>query len=58
MGKFINHVLNVLGRAVTLLPRVDSLWFKYVLYQESVGNVQATREVFERMKWDVCVLRL
>ncbi len=27
-NRFINHARNVWDRAVTLLPRVDQLWYK------------------------------
>jgi crooked neck len=51
-NKFIDHARNVWDRAVTLLPRVDQLWYKYVHMEEMLGNVTGAREVFERwMKW-------
>ncbi|XP_027360352.1 crooked neck-like protein 1 isoform X2 [Abrus precatorius] len=51
-NKFINHARNVWDRAVTLLPRVDQLWYKYIHMEEMLGNVAGARQVFERwMKW-------
>ena len=49
----INHARNLLDRAVTILPRVDKLWFKYVYMEETLGNIPGTRQVFERwMSWE------
>ena len=49
----INHARNLLDRAVTILPRVDKLWYKYVYMEETLGNVPGTRQVFERwMQWE------
>ena len=40
-------------RAVTLLPRVDQLWYKYIHMEEMLGNVPAARQIFERwMQWE------
>ena len=51
-NKFINHARNVWDRAVTLLPRVDQLWYKYIHMEEILGNVTGARQVFERwMNW-------
>ena len=48
----INHARNLLDRAVTILPRVDKLWYKYVYMEETLGNIPGTRQVFERwMSW-------
>lgn len=48
----INHARNLLDRAVTRLPRVDKLWYKYVYMEEMLGNVPGTRQVFDRwMQW-------
>lgn len=52
-GGFVNHALNVLHRAVEILPRRDVLWFRYCLYQESTGDEDKTRAVFEKwMSWE------
>ena len=49
----INHARNLLDRAVTILPRVDKLWYKYVYMEETLGNIPGTRQVFERwMTWE------
>jgi len=48
----INHARNLLDRAVTILPRIDKLWYKYVYMEETLGNIPGTRQVFERwMSW-------
>ena len=52
-GRNINHSRNLFDRAVTLLPRVDQLWYKYVYLEELLGNVAGARQVFERwMQWE------
>lgn len=49
----INHARNILDRAVTILPRVDKLWYKYVYMEETLGNIDGARAVFERwMQWE------
>lgn len=49
----VNHARNLLDRAVTILPRVDKLWYKYVYMEETLGNIPGTRNVFERwMSWE------
>ncbi|KAJ4835122.1 hypothetical protein Tsubulata_020181 [Turnera subulata] len=51
-NKFVSHARNVWDRAVTLLPGVDQLWYKYIHMEEKVGNVAGARRVFERwMSW-------
>ncbi|OVA01080.1 RNA-processing protein [Macleaya cordata] len=51
-NKFINHARNVWDRAVTLLPRVAQLWYKYIHMEEMLGNVAGARQIFERwMSW-------
>ena len=52
-NRFVNHARNVWDRAVTLLPRVDQLWYKYVHMEEMLGMVANARVVFERwMRWE------
>ena len=52
-GRNVNHARNLLDRAVTILPRVDKLWYKYVYMEETLGNVAGTRQVFERwVAWE------
>lgn len=46
--RFVNHARNVWDRAVSLLPRVDQLWYKYIHMEEMLGNVAGARQVFER----------
>ncbi|KAJ3760879.1 hypothetical protein EV360DRAFT_80762 [Lentinula raphanica] len=49
----VQHARNLFDRAVTLLPRVDQLWYKYVYLEDFLQNVPGARQVFERwMKWE------
>ena len=49
----ISHARNLFDRAVTLLPRIDQIWYKYVFLEELLGNVAGARQVFERwMQWE------
>lgn len=51
--RFINHARNIWDRAVTLLPRIDQLWYKYVHMEEMLGNIAGARQVFDRwMKFE------
>lgn len=50
--KNINHARNLLDRAVKTLPRVNKLWFLYVLTEEMLKNYQMVRSVFEKwLEW-------
>ena len=52
-ARFINHARNIWDRAVSLLPRVDQLWYKYIHMEEMLGNVPGARQIFERwMQWE------
>jgi len=49
----VQHSRNLFDRAVTLLPRIDQLWYKYVYLEELLQNVPGARQVFERwMQWE------
>ncbi|KAF5348432.1 hypothetical protein D9757_012794 [Collybiopsis confluens] len=49
----VQHSRNLFDRAVTLLPRVDQLWYKYVYLEELLQNVSGARQVFERwLAWE------
>lgn len=49
----VQHARNLFDRAVTLLPRVDQLWCKYVYLEELLQNITGARQVFERwMTWE------
>lgn len=49
----IQHARNLYDRAVTLLPRVDQIWLKFVYLEELLQNIAGARQVFERwMKWE------
>jgi crooked neck len=51
--KHVNHARNVLNRAVTLMPRVNQLWYKFVYMEEVLGNVAGVRSLFERWtEWE------
>lgn len=48
----INHARNLLDRAVTSLPYTNKLWYMYVQTEESLGNYESVRAVFERwLSW-------
>ncbi|CAL9220635.1 unnamed protein product [Arabidopsis halleri] len=47
-NKFVNKARNVWDRAVTILPRVDQLWRKYIHMEEKLGNIAGARVIFER----------
>ena len=52
-GRNISHARNLFDRAVTLLPRISQIWYKYVYLEELLGNVAGARQVFERwMAWE------
>jgi crooked neck len=49
----VQHSRNLFDRAVTLLPRLDQLWYKYVYLEEILQNIPGARQVFERwMSWE------
>ena len=49
----VQHARNLLNKAVTLLPRIDQLWYKYTYLEELLQNIPGARQVFERwMKWE------
>lgn len=49
----VQHARNLFDRAVTLLPRINQIWYKYVYLEELLGNVAGARQVFERwMSWE------
>ena len=49
---FLNH-RNVWDRTVSLLPRIDQLWYNFIHMEEMLGNVAGARQVFERwMNWE------
>ncbi|XBH93076.1 hypothetical protein VPH35_084077 [Triticum aestivum] len=51
-SRCVNHARNVWDRAVSLLPRVDQLWHKYIHMEELLGAVASARQLFERwMAW-------
>ena len=51
-NKFVNHARNV-WTAVTLPPRVDQFWYKYVHMEEMMGQIANARAIFERwMRWE------
>lgn len=44
----VKHARTLFDRAVYILPRVDQFWYKYVHFEELLGNIQDCRNVFER----------
>ena len=52
-GRNVQHARNLFIRAVTLLPRVDQVWYKYVYLEELLENAVVARQVFERwVQWE------
>ena len=45
-GRNVQHARNLFDRAVTLLPRVDQLWYKYVYLEELL---QKANELFSKL---------
>jgi crooked neck len=51
-NKNINHARNLWDRAVTIMPRVNQFWYKYIHMEEMLGNYVGVRTLFERwMEW-------
>ena len=51
--KNVNRARNIFDRAVQILPRVDTFWYKYTYMEEILDNVAGARQVFERwMAWE------
>lgn len=46
--RFVNHARNVWDRAVSLLPRIDQLWYKYIHMEEMCRETAKARLVFDR----------
>lgn len=44
----VKHARTLFDRAVHILPRVNQFWYKYVYFEEILGNIPYCREVFER----------
>lgn len=42
------YVRNLYERGVTILPRYDVLWLDYAYFEESIGNVENARKIFQR----------
>ncbi|KAH8114754.1 hypothetical protein DFH11DRAFT_1593247 [Phellopilus nigrolimitatus] len=52
-GCNVRHARNLVDRAVTLLPRINQLWYKYVYVEQLLGNVPDARQLFEHwMQWE------
>jgi len=41
----VNHARNVWDRAVTVLPRVNQFWYKYMYMEEMLGIGAGARQV-------------
>lgn len=49
----VAHARNLFDRAVTLLPRIDQIWYKYVYLEELLSNIAGCRQIFERwLSWE------
>lgn len=44
----VKHARTLFDRAVYILPRVNQFWYKYVYFEEILGNIPYCRDVFER----------
>lgn len=44
----VKHARTLFDRAVYILPRVNQFWYKYVYFEEILGNISACRAIFER----------
>lgn len=44
----VQHVRNLLHWAVTLLLRIDQVWYKYVYFEEILGNRSSARAMNRR----------
>jgi len=44
----VKHARTLFDRAVHILPRVNQFWYKYVYFEEILGNIPYCRDVFER----------
>lgn len=52
-NKHVNMARNIWDRAVTIQPRVDQFWYKFAYMEETIGNIEGAREVYERwMRWE------
>lgn len=53
-GKRLNLARNIMDRSVTLLPRLDKLWYKYLLVEEACSSdISVQRLIWERwMRWE------
>jgi len=47
----VQHARNLFDRAITLLPRINQLWYKYVYLEELLQNMPGARQVFEWWTW-------
>ena len=44
----VKHARTLFDRATYVLPRVNQFWYKYVYFEELLGNIPYCRDVFER----------
>lgn len=47
-NKQLKHARTLLDRATHILPRANQIWYKYVAFEETLGNLDLCRQVFER----------
>jgi hypothetical protein len=55
-NKFINHARNVKDRAVSLLLRMNQLWYKYIYMEEMLGNIAGAKQVLNSDKVSASLL--
>lgn len=52
-NKQLNYARNLMERSVTILPRHDPFWLKYATVEESLGNIEGTRKIYQRwIAWE------
>lgn len=48
----INLARNLLDQSITIMPRVDQFWYKYIYLEELMDQPNNARQIFERwMQW-------
>ena len=51
--KQYQHARNIFERSVKILPRYDDFWLRYAKFEETVGNFDNARQIFQRwLAWE------
>jgi crooked neck len=52
-NKFINHAKNVLERSITILPREDQFWLRYIELEEELKEIEEAHQLYQRwIAWE------